>query len=128
MLRRHELTNEEWEFIKPYLPSNKHHEGHPWGNHRKFLNGMIWRLATGAPWRDLPERYGPWNSVYQRFHRWSESGFIEQLAFVLQAELEARGSIDWSLWSLDSSMIRASKAAAGARKKSVGKKIISYRL
>ena len=116
-MRRHELSDKEWELIEPYLPSNDHHEGHPWGDHRTFLNGMIYRLATGCAWRDLPERFGKWNSVYQRFHRWSESGLLEKIAFALQEELEARGYIDWNLWCLDGTNIRAAKAAAGAKKK-----------
>lgn len=116
-MRRHELSDKEWELIEPYLPSNERHEGHPWGDHRIFLNGMIYRLATGAAWRDLPERFGKWNSIYQRFRRWSKSGLLEQIALVLQAELEARGRIDWNLWCIDATNVRATKAAAGALKK-----------
>lgn len=113
-MKRHELTEQQWQLIKPLLPAY-HQAGGQWKNHRRFINGMLWRLGTGVPWRDLPPRYGPWNSVYVRFNHWCRNGLIEQIALVLQAELEAYVQIDWRLWCLDGSVIRATRAAAGAR-------------
>ncbi len=114
---RHDLSDQEWQKIKPYLPSNAHHNGHPYADHRKYLNGMIWHLATGAAWRDLPDRYGKWNSVFRRFSRWSKTGVMQKIAFNLQKELKSRGRIDWQLWCMDSTTVQAGKPAAGALKK-----------
>lgn len=116
-MHRHDLSDEEWGKIQRYLPSDEHHEGHPWGDHRQFLNGMIWHLATGAAWRDLPERYGKWNSIFRRFNRWSKQGLMQKIATSLQKELESRGRIEWDLWCIDSTIIQAGKPAAGALKK-----------
>ena len=79
-----------------------------------MLDGMLWRLRTGAPWRDLPERYGPWQSVYDRFNRWSGDGTLQSIAETLLVELDNAGLIDWDLWHIDGSSIRAGRAAAGA--------------
>ena len=114
---RHDLTDEEWQKIKHYLPSNAHHNGHPYSDHRPYLNGMIWHLATGAAWRDLPSRYGKWNSVFRRFSRWSKIGLMQKIAFRLFKDLQSRGRIDWSLWCMDSTTVQAGKPAAGALKK-----------
>ena len=73
--------------------------------------------ATGAPWRDLPERYGKWGSVYHRFNRWKKDGTIERILKALRIRLDKNGYIDWDLWCVDGSNVRASRAAAGASKK-----------
>ena len=78
-----------------------------------MVNGILWALATGAPWRDLPERFGPWQTVYDRFRRWTRQGFWERL----QVRRQADGRIDWELFFIDGSIVRAHKAAAGAKKK-----------
>jgi transposase len=82
-----------------------------------MLNGMLWVVRTGAPWRDLPERYGPWQTVYDYFSTWRQSGVLDQILEALQIRLDADGHIDWDLWCVDGSSIRASRAAAGASKK-----------
>jgi transposase len=79
---------------------------------------MFWILRTGAPWRDLPERYGPWRTVYDRFSLWSRDGTFDRIVSHLQADLDAQGRIDWELFCIDGSSVRASRSAAGARKKS----------
>lgn len=117
MARRHELTDQQWERIEPLLPENGRRGGH-WKDHRTVLNGMLWRLRTGAPWRDLPERYGPWKTVYDRFNHWSADGTLRRIAEVLLRELDDAGLIDWDLWSIDGSSIRATRAAAGAAARS----------
>jgi transposase len=68
MLRRHELTDEQFTMLKPYLPPGGT-VGHPWDDHRRILNGIFWKLHTGAQWRDIPERYGPWSTIYDRHRR-----------------------------------------------------------
>ncbi len=85
-----------------------------------MLDGIIWILHTGAPWRDLPERFGPWNSVYNTFRRWQSTGRINTILEVLQLHLNEEGLIDFDLWCLDGSNVRASKDVAGARKKHSG--------
>ena len=67
--RRGDLTNQQWERLKPLLPAQKPKVGRPSNDHRTILNGILWILRTGAPWRDLPERYGTWETVSGRFYR-----------------------------------------------------------
>jgi len=81
-----------------------------------MLNGILWLLATGAPWRDLPERYGPWSTVANRFYAWQKAGLWTRLLAALQQEAHERGELDWSLHFVDGSVIRAHQHAAGARK------------
>ena len=81
-----------------------------------LINGMFWVLCSGAPWRDLPERYGPWKAVYNRFNRWSKSGVINVIFNKLLSSLDAHGLVDWSATALVGSNIRALKCAAGAQK------------
>jgi len=69
MVRRHELSDEEWARLAPLLPPERPRTGRTNKDHRLVVNGILWRLSTGAPWRDLPERYGPWQSSSTRFRR-----------------------------------------------------------
>jgi transposase len=116
-MHRHELSDEQWQLIADLFPSNQGKEGGQWSDHRKVLNGMFWRLNTGAPWRDLPERYGPWKTVYDRFNRYRREGFIDKLLERLQVRIDEKGLIDWDLFCVDGSNVRASRAAAGAGQK-----------
>lgn len=119
MVRRHELTDAEWDVLRPLLPPQRPRTGRPAKDHRTILNGILWRLKTGAPWRDLPERYGPWQSVYTRFRRWQEAGVWDRLLAAVQAQADARGDLDWDLHFLDGTTIRAHPHAAGAKKGAV---------
>ena len=74
---------------------------------------MMWRLRTGAPWRDLPEKYGPWKTIYHRFNASRKSGLIDRILEGLQAKLNAGGLIDAELFCIDGTVIRASRAAGG---------------
>lgn len=82
-----------------------------------MLTGILWILRTGAPWRDLPDRYGSWQTVYSRFRRWQQAGVWERVLSVLQAEAAHDGTLDDALAMIDGSNIRAHQQAAGARKK-----------
>jgi transposase len=113
---RHELTDQQWQFLAPLLPNNGY-KGGQWKDHRTVLNGILWRLRTGALWRDLPARYGPWQTVYHRFNRYRQDGTLDQLLQALQRRLDVAGLIAWDLWCVDGSAIRASRAAAGAGQK-----------
>lgn len=114
--RRHELKEQEWLLVADLLPKPKS-MGRPARPARDMLNGMIWILMTGAPWRDLPERYGPWETVYRRFREWTRDGVLDRILKRLQWRLDEEGYIDWSELYVDGSSVRASAAAAGARKK-----------
>ena len=119
--RRHELTDRQWARIEPLLPVNGGRGGQ-WKDHRPLVNGMVWRLKTGAPWRDVPFRYGPWQTVYDRFNRWCADGTLRGIAECLLVELDNAGLLDWDLWNIDGSVVRASRAAGGARRDSAKKK------
>jgi transposase len=116
MRRRHELTDEQWEKLEPLLPAQKPETGRPRKDHRQIINGILWILRTGAPWRDLPERYGPWQTVYSRFNKWREEGLWEELFKQVQTEADEQGNIQWEIHFVDSTMIRAHQHAAGAKK------------
>ena len=113
--RRYELTDEAWQRIEPLLP--KQGRGGRWNDHRTTLNGIFWILNCGAQWRDMPERYGKWQSVYDRYRRWTREGLFDRILHRLHLELDDDGRIDWSVFDVDGSNIRADRSAAGAGKK-----------
>ena len=117
---RYDLTDAQWEKIQSFFPDRYHHgqAGHPWKDHRPLVNGILWHLHTGAPWPDTPERYGPWQTVYDRFNRWRQDGTWAQILDALLRQLDQQGLIDRDLWCVDATVIRAHQAAAGAEKKS----------
>ena len=116
MVERDVLADKAWEQIAPLLPENGR-RGKQWQDHRKVVNGILWKLRTGAPWRDLPERYGPWQTCYDRFARWRRDGTWDRLLARVQTKLDAVGEIEWEV-SVDSTIARAHQHAAGARRKS----------
>lgn len=116
-MKRHELTDEQWALIEPLIPVSTALTGRPARDRRHILNGIFWILHTGAPWRDLPERFPPWQTVYHHFSTWRKSGVFEKMLRALQIKLDRKGHIDWDLWCIDGTNIRAARAAAGADKK-----------
>jgi transposase len=114
MPHRHELSDAERARLQPLLPP--HRPGKPRQDDRRISSGILWRLATGAPWHDLPERYGPWQTVYTRFWRWTRAGVWDQLFAALQRQADARGQIDWEVHFVNSTVVRAHQHAAGAKK------------
>jgi transposase len=120
MLHRHELSQRQWERLAPFFPDLTHRDGRgrPWQDHQRILKGILWRLHTGTPWRDLPERYGPWETIYSRFRRWRQDGTWARILTHLLNDLERQGGLGHQLWLIDATIIRASRAAAGAKKKS----------
>ena len=105
-MRRHEVSDSDWARIQSLLPPRPG----PYALDRRFLNAVLYVAKTGLPWRDLPERFGPWNSVWRRFDRWSRRGVWAALFDALQAP-----DLEWLI--LDSTVIRAHPCAAGAKKK-----------
>jgi transposase len=114
-MSRTDLSERQWRQLEPYLPSDPH-RGHAYVDHRRVLNGILWRVKTGAPWRDVPARYGPWQTCYDRFVRWSRDGTWQRILPLLQAKADASGQIDWEGAALDSPHIKAHRSATGARK------------
>jgi len=112
-MRRYELTDEQFELIRDLLPLNGKRGGQ-WNDHCATLNGIFWILHSGAQWREMPERYGKWKSIYDRFARWRRDGTIDRMLQRLQMRLDKDGRIDWDLWCIDGTNVRASRSAAGA--------------
>jgi transposase len=119
-MRRHELADEQWALLKDMFPPASK-RGRPRADLRQVLNAVFWLLRTGAPWRDLPERYGPWQTVYHWFNQWRRGGTWDRMLQALQIRLDRQGRIDWDLWCVDGTTIRASRAAAGAGKRGARK-------
>src|SRR6266446_10496790 len=117
MRHRHELAWPQWKRIASFFPHQIHHggRGRPFEDHRLLFNGILWRLHTGAPWRDIPERFGPWETIYGRFRRWRRDGTWARILTHLLEDLEHRGQLGHDLWLVDATIVRASRAAAGAK-------------
>lgn len=90
-MNRGDLSNEQWKQLEPLLPPQKPRTGRPNVDHRRIINGILWILRTGAPWRDLPERYGPWRTVASRFYRWRRAGVFDELLSSLQKQADEAG-------------------------------------
>ncbi len=117
MVARHEVTDEEWELVDEYVTRPAAQTRRPRRDARLMLNSVMWVLRTGAPWRDLPERFGPWETAYYYFNTWRADGTFDRVLQALQIRLDRDGKIDWDLWCIDGSNVRAARAAAGASKK-----------
>ena len=113
MNRRFELTDQEWERLAPLLPAMTPQRGDRWRDHRQVRNGILFRVRTGVPWRDLPARYGPWETVYKRFARWQTDGTWARVEARLRTQADGAGELDWDA-QIDSSVVRAHQHAAGA--------------
>src|SRR5215470_13018612 len=105
------LDDAQWSRIEPLLPKPSKKGGRPRKSDRPVVEAMIWILRTGAPWRDLPSAYGPWQSVYTRFSRWSAAGVLASLFEALARERDSEGYL------IDASIVRAHQDASGAAKK-----------
>jgi transposase len=115
-MHRGDLTNAQGERLQPRLPPQKPQTGRPAVDHRRIFNGMWWILRTGAPWHDVPERYGPWRTVASRFYRWQKAGVFQQLCDTLKQQADATGQLDWDVPFIESTIVRAHAHAAGAKK------------
>ncbi|MGW0199995.1 transposase [Nonomuraea sp. NPDC003201] len=103
---RGDVTNAEWERLRPLLPEGGQ-RGRRWNDQRTTIDGVLYRARTGLSWRDLPERFGPWVTVYKRHRRWS------MLLTAIQAEQDTEGRVDWDI-AVDSTTVRAHQRAPTA--------------
>jgi len=110
-MRRHELTDEQFEKIKDFLPGREGSVGVTAQDNRLFVNAVIWVFKTGAPWRDLPDRFGKWSSVHRRFSRWSASGVFDKIFRILSEDA------DMEFLLMDGTIVKAHQHASGAKKK-----------
>jgi transposase len=109
-----ELRDDQWEQLAPLIPGGSKGKRGPRSENRRFINALLWMARSGARWKDLPERYGPYQIVKRRYYRWVENGVIDRI-FAFFAE---DADLEWA--SLDSTIIRAHSCAAGARRKKGG--------
>ena len=116
-MSRHNLTDLEWNVIRRFLPGEHTGKpGRPWKSHRQIINGILFVLRTGIPWADLPKEFGKFKTVYNRFRRWVRSGIWQRIFEALIERLLKAGEIDFELWCVDGTVIRAHRVASGAPK------------
>jgi transposase len=117
---RFDLTDAQWAVLEPLLPVGKKPGRPPKWSKRQLIDGIRWRVRVGSPWRDVPARYGPWQTIYGLFRRWQRDGVWRRILTGLQARADAAGLITWDV-SVDSTIARAHQHAAGARKRGICK-------
>ena len=114
MPRGEELTDEQWNVIGPLFPELAVREdgrGRPPTDTRAVMNGVLWILRTGAPWRDLPERFPPYQTCHRRFQEWCKSGALREVLEALAEDLRSRGKLDLSECFIDAAFVAAKKGA-----------------
>lgn len=115
---RSDLTDAQWAVLERLLPKPRRAGRPPKWSRRQLIDGIRWRTRTGAPWRDVPGRYGRWQTVYGLFRRWQRDGTWAQVLAALQTRADAAGLITWEV-NVDSTVMRAHQHAAGARKRGI---------
>ena len=110
-MRRYALRDDQWDRIKDFLPGREGHVGGTAADNRLFVDAVLFRCRAGVPWRDLPERFGVWKVVYQRFNRWAKSGVFERIFKLLASDH------DNEYMMIDATIVRAHQHSAGAQKK-----------
>jgi transposase len=111
------LTDDQWHALKDLLPTNGGKRGGQWRDHRPMIDAILWALSDGGRWRNLPAEFGPWQSAYDRFRRWTRCGLWDTVLAALRRRKAAAGEIDTNLYAIDGSVVRAHVAAAGAPQK-----------
>jgi len=115
MVRADVISDELWALLEPVLPGVAGRPGRPWNDHRRTLEGIVWRFRTGSPWRDLPSEFGAYQSVWERHRRWSTDGTYNTMFAVVKADATDEDRQLMGTISVDSTSIRAHQHAAGAR-------------
>ena len=108
-MRSYEITDQQWQQLAHLLPGKIGDVGRSAADNRLFINAVLWIARSGAPWRDLPERFGPWNSAYRRFRRWAKANIWQTVFDQLQEP-----DLDWLM--IDSTVVRVHQYAAGQKK------------
>ena len=117
---RHRLTDDQWECIADIFPAPAQ-TGRPPRDRRMVIDGILWILRTGSPWRDLPKEFGPWATVWDLFDKWNADGTLDEIVQRLRAAHVDVGEIDEELWCIDGTVVRAARCAAGGGKKGTRK-------
>ncbi len=117
-MTRHRLTDEQWDCIADIFPPPAK-TGRPPSDRRMIVDGILWIMRTGSPWRDLPEEYGPWGTVWDLFDTWNADGTLDEILSHLRAMHIDAGEIDEELWCIDGTTVRAARCAAGGGKKTI---------
>ncbi len=118
MMARLLLNDDEWNLIADVFPEPAA-TGRPPSDRRMIVNGILWILRTGSPWRDLPEEFGPCKTVWRLFDQWNSDGTLDQILQRLQAAFIDIGEIDNDLWCIDGTIVRAARCAGGGGKKGI---------
>jgi len=116
-----DLTDQQWDIVKSILPEDPiraDKRGRPWSDRRTVLNGVLWILRTGAPWKDLPPRYGPYQTSHRRFQNWVRSGVIEKILLALAAHLKEAGGLDLKECFVDGTFVPAKKGGSKSERPS----------
>jgi transposase len=119
-----DMTEEQWSLIGTILPKDPvrcDKRGRPWSDRRQVLNGVLWVLRTGAPWKDLPERYGKYQTVHRRFQNWVRSGVMEKILLAIPQDLKDRGGLDLRECFIDGTFVPAKKGGAAWDQPSAGR-------
>jgi transposase len=117
-MARNRLSDAAWDCIQDFFPEPKA-TGRPPRDRRMVLDGILWVLRTGSPWRDLPDEFGPWQTVWRLFDAWNDDGTLVKILRALQAAHFDAGLIDSELWCIDGSIVRAARCSAGGGKKGI---------
>ena len=126
-----DLTEEQWSFVSTILPKDRVRadgRGRPWSERRSVFNGILWILRTNAPWKDLPERYGKYQTVHRRFQNWVRSGVMERVLLAIAQDLKDRGGLDLRECFIDGTFVPAKKGGAASGRPSAGRAPRSWRL
>jgi transposase len=111
-----DLTDEQWSVLEPLIPEPPRRadgRGRPWQPAREVLNGILWILRTGAPWKDMPERYPSYQTCHRRFQQWQREGVMDRILWMLAQDLKERGDLDLSECFIDGTFVVAKKGALG---------------
>lgn len=115
---RHRMTDDEWNCVEDVFPLPAR-TGRPPRDRRLVVDGILWILRTGSPWRDLPEEFGPWATVWDLFDKWNGDGTLDEILRRLRAAQVEAGALDEELWCVDGTSVRAARCAAGGGKKGI---------
>ena len=119
-MTRHRLTDEQWKLIADLFPTrDPNSRGRPQRDRREIVDGIVWILRTGAPWRDLPEEFGPWATTWDLFDTWNSDGTLDAMLSRLRSHQVDAGELDDELWLIDGTIVRAARCASGGGKKGI---------